>query len=144
MKISARNVLAGTVSKVTKGAVNAEVDLTLEGGDKVAAVINNGIDIAGVANVRIMALEALGPNGEGSSTNTSLAIQWAADHGARIIHLSLGTNTTVIGPNEISNAIDYAWSKGALVLAAAAVNNTPMCTVSYPARTRNSGTTTPR
>ena len=31
-----------------------------------------------------------------------------------------------------------------LMLAAAAVNNTPMCTVSYPARTRNSGTTTPR
>jgi molybdate transport system regulatory protein len=42
MKISARNVLAGTVSKVTKGAVNAEVDLTLEGGDKVAAIITNG------------------------------------------------------------------------------------------------------
>jgi molybdate transport system regulatory protein len=42
MKISARNILAGTVSKVIKGAVNAEVDLTLKGGEKVVAVITNG------------------------------------------------------------------------------------------------------
>ena len=41
MEISARNVLAGTVTKVAKGAVNAEVDLTLSGGEKIAAVITN-------------------------------------------------------------------------------------------------------
>jgi molybdate transport system regulatory protein len=41
MKISARNTLAGTISKVIKGAVNAEVDITLEGGDKVVAIITN-------------------------------------------------------------------------------------------------------
>ena len=39
MKISARNVLAGTVEKVTKGAVNAEINLQLEGGGKIAAII---------------------------------------------------------------------------------------------------------
>lgn len=41
MKISARNTLAGSISKVTKGAVNAEVELTLEGGDTVVAIITN-------------------------------------------------------------------------------------------------------
>jgi molybdate transport system regulatory protein len=41
MKISARNTLAGSVSKVTTGAVNAEVEMTLEGGDKVVAIITN-------------------------------------------------------------------------------------------------------
>ena len=41
MKISARNVLPGKVSKVTPGAVNAEVKLTLEGGDEVVAIITN-------------------------------------------------------------------------------------------------------
>jgi molybdate transport system regulatory protein len=42
MKISARNTLAGTVMQVTKGAVNAEVDLTLKNGEKIAAIITNG------------------------------------------------------------------------------------------------------
>jgi molybdate transport system regulatory protein len=41
MKISARNILAGKVDKVVKGAVNAEIDLTLEGGETVVAVITN-------------------------------------------------------------------------------------------------------
>jgi len=41
MKISARNVLAGTVAKVTKGAVNAEVDLQLAGGESIAAIVTN-------------------------------------------------------------------------------------------------------
>jgi molybdate transport system regulatory protein len=41
MKISARNVLAGTVRKVTKGAVNAEVVLALKEGDTVTAIITN-------------------------------------------------------------------------------------------------------
>ena len=41
MKLSARNMLAGTVTRVAKGAVNAEVDLTLAGGEKIAAIITN-------------------------------------------------------------------------------------------------------
>lgn len=41
VKISARNVLAGTVAGVTKGAVNAEVVLTLRGGETIVAVITN-------------------------------------------------------------------------------------------------------
>ena len=41
MKISARNVLAGKVDKVVKGAVNAEIDLTLQGGERVVAIITN-------------------------------------------------------------------------------------------------------
>jgi molybdate transport system regulatory protein len=41
MKISARNMLTGTVSKVIPGAVNSEIDLTLQGGDKVVAIVTN-------------------------------------------------------------------------------------------------------
>lgn len=49
MKISARNVLAGTVKNVTKGAVNAEIVLTLEGGDTVVAIItNHSVDSLGL------------------------------------------------------------------------------------------------
>jgi molybdate transport system regulatory protein len=42
MKLSARNVLPGTVTKVTKGAVNAEVDIKLKGGDVVVSIITMG------------------------------------------------------------------------------------------------------
>jgi len=42
MKVSARNVFSGTVSKITKGAVNAEVILTLKGGASLAATVTNG------------------------------------------------------------------------------------------------------
>jgi molybdate transport system regulatory protein len=42
MKLSARNVLPGTVTKVTKGAVNAEVDILLKGGDTVVSIITMG------------------------------------------------------------------------------------------------------
>jgi len=49
MKISARNVLAGTVKSVTKGAVNAEVSLALVGGETVVAIItNHSIDSLGL------------------------------------------------------------------------------------------------
>jgi len=41
MKVSARNQLHGTVTKVIKGMVSTEVDLMLDGGDTVAAVITN-------------------------------------------------------------------------------------------------------
>jgi len=41
MKISARNVLSGIVASVTKGAVNAEIVLTLQGGETVVAIITN-------------------------------------------------------------------------------------------------------
>lgn len=41
MKLSARNVLAGEVKSVTKGAVNAEIALALQGGEIVTAIITN-------------------------------------------------------------------------------------------------------
>jgi molybdate transport system regulatory protein len=42
MKVSARNTFSGTIAKVTKGAVNAEVLLNLPGGDQIVASITNG------------------------------------------------------------------------------------------------------
>lgn len=42
MKVSARNTFAGTVTAITKGAVNAEVTLSLKGGIPLTAVVTNG------------------------------------------------------------------------------------------------------
>ncbi|OHD75211.1 MAG: transporter [Spirochaetes bacterium RBG_13_68_11] len=39
MKLSARNVLKGTVKQITDGAVNSEVTLELSGGATVVAII---------------------------------------------------------------------------------------------------------
>jgi len=39
MKLSARNVLRGTVAAITPGAVNSEVVIRLAGGEEVVAVI---------------------------------------------------------------------------------------------------------
>lgn len=39
MKLSARNVVKGTILKVTHGAVDSEIALQLAGGDKIFAVI---------------------------------------------------------------------------------------------------------
>ncbi len=49
MKLSARNVFPGTVTQVTKGAVNAEVHLDLASGDKIVSIITNGsVDALGL------------------------------------------------------------------------------------------------
>lgn len=42
MRVSARNTFAGTVTHITKGAVNAEVTLSLKGGIPLIAVVTNG------------------------------------------------------------------------------------------------------
>jgi molybdate transport system regulatory protein len=42
MKVSARNTFAGTVTGITKGAVNAEVTMSLKGGVPLVAVVTNG------------------------------------------------------------------------------------------------------
>ena len=39
MKVSARNVFRGKVSAITAGAVNSEVELTTDGGDKLVAIV---------------------------------------------------------------------------------------------------------
>ena len=42
MKTSARNAFPGTVTKLTQGAVNTEVELTLEKGERIIAIITKG------------------------------------------------------------------------------------------------------
>jgi subtilisin family serine protease len=83
------------------------------------ATANNGIGIVGTNWViSVMPLKALDTDGKGDSSSVAQAIVWAADHGANLINLSLGGigfgHDTVL-----SDAISYAFNKGALIVAAA-------------------------
>jgi molybdate transport system regulatory protein len=89
MKISARNQLAGKVQKVVKGAVNSEVDLVLEGGETVVAIItNSSVDTLGLAAGKeafaiIKASEVIvgkGVDGSKLSTRNVLAGEVTAVH----------------------------------------------------------------
>lgn len=42
MSVSARNVFKGKISAIVEGAVNAEVELSLDGGDKIVAIVTEG------------------------------------------------------------------------------------------------------
>jgi subtilisin family serine protease len=83
----------------------------------IAAASGNGLGIAGINPwARIMALKAMDLDGTGGSIGIAQAILYAADHGARVINLSVGGR--VLTRHEQS-AIDYAGQKGALVVVAA-------------------------
>lgn len=77
MKVSARNIFAGTVSELTKGAINAEVTLALKGGDKLVSVITNesienlGLEVGTEAYAIIKASSVLiGKDLEGTRLST--------------------------------------------------------------------------
>jgi thermitase len=93
-----------------------------------AASANNGEGIAGVCpNCSIMPVRVLGEDG-GSASDVAAGTIWAVDHGAKVISLSLGGLFESYTQNE---AIDYAWSKGVIVVAAA--GNYGVSDVHYPA-----------
>lgn len=99
----------------------------------VAAVANNGIGVAGVApGAKILPVKVL-EGGSGSSQDIADGIRWAADHGADVINLSLGTAPggqllTILGVDTLMrDAITYAREKGALTVAAAGNSSTPLC-----------------
>src|SRR5262249_28675640 len=56
----------------------------------IAQVTHNGIGVAGIArNVKIMPLKVLSASGSGSVAGIADAIRFAADHGAKVINMSL-------------------------------------------------------
>jgi thermitase len=84
----------------------------------IAAVTNNGTGIAGVApGARILSGKVLNDTGSGFFSDIDLAMQWAADNGAQVINMSLEADIPC--PSGTQTAADYAWSHGAVLVAAA-------------------------
>ena len=99
----------------------------------IAAHINNGVGIDGAApGVRILPVRVLDATGSGIASNVAKGIIWAADHGARVINLSLGGDRS----EGLQQAIRYANRKQAVVVAAGGNNgqagNAPMYPAAFP------------
>ncbi|MBM3497136.1 MAG: hypothetical protein FJX74_00555 [Armatimonadetes bacterium] len=100
-----------------------------------AAAANNGTTLgSGIAalgyHAQILPIKTFDNTGNGTEADTAASIVYAVDHGALIINISAGD---VYYSQAEQDAVDYAWSKGSLVIAAAGnegdSNNRPM----YPA-----------
>jgi subtilisin family serine protease len=86
----------------------------------IAATPNNGVDVAGISwNDKILPVKVMDSTGHGQTSWLTSGIIWAADHGARVINMSIGGFPY---SQYVKDAIDYAWSKG-VVLVGAAGNN---------------------
>ena len=82
-----------------------------------AAATNNGIGVAGVSwGSLIMPLVVVDANNFAAYSDIASAIQYAADHGVRIMNISIGGT---LSSDALQSAVDYAWSKGSLIFASA-------------------------
>jgi serine protease len=95
----------------------------------IAQATNNGEGVAGIAyEATLMPIKVLNHFGSGTSADIADAIRFAADHGAKVINMSLGGG----GHSQVMEAaVAYARKKGTVVVCAA--GNSGVGHVEYPA-----------
>jgi len=90
-----------------------------------AATAGNRVGIAGVApDARIMPIKVLFRacatcQSTGEADDVSAAVRWAAEHGADVINLSLGSTTSAVFGPGFADAVRDAWALGAIPVVAA-------------------------
>ena len=98
-----------------------------------AAATNNGVGVAGLGYYSsIMNGKVLDDTGSGYYSWIANGITWATDNGAKVINMSLGGTAA---DSTLASAVDYAWSKGVVVVAAAGNNGDSI--PFYPAYYKN-------
>ena len=116
---------ANFLGKGTKGAPDNNWQDENGHGTHVSGIISGTSSskpgVAACANVKVMPIKALGADGTGVSIEINRAIQWAAEHGADIINLSLGhLNSVTSVPSKFDSSLfRYLKDKGVIVFAAA-------------------------
>ncbi|MDP9270897.1 MAG: S8 family serine peptidase, partial [Chloroflexota bacterium] len=129
----AGSLVAGT--SVFDGS-NGQTDLNGHGtwmAGIVAAQTDNGAGIAGIgyAGVRVMPVTVLGADGTGQDSDIITGVVYAADHGADVILMAF--SNPAFSP-ALQAAIDYAWSRGSVLVAATGNNGSDVAT--FPAGDR--------
>ncbi|MCL5962695.1 MAG: S8 family peptidase [Chloroflexi bacterium] len=95
----------------------------------IAQSTNNGLGVAGIAfRAKIMPVKVLDSTGSGTTSQVAAGIKWAADNGAQVMNLSLGSPDY---SGMLEDAVNYAYNKGVVVVAAA--GNAGASSVGYPA-----------
>ncbi|MFM7676617.1 MAG: S8 family serine peptidase [Synechococcus sp.] len=80
----------------------------------------NSFGTTGIAyGAKIMPVKVLSDSGQGTWSSVANGIRYAADNGANIINLSLGS---LVSNPTLQNAVAYAWNKGVAVIMAAGNN----------------------
>ncbi|MGM9472404.1 S8 family serine peptidase [Pseudarthrobacter sp. YS3] len=83
----------------------------------VAAKYNNNEGVAGVCpECDILDVKVLNDTGSGSSSAIAQGIDWAVDHGAKVINMSLGQR---VSSRTLEAAVNNAWNQGVVLVAAA-------------------------
>ncbi len=87
----------------------------------IAQTTNNAYGVAGIANqCAIMPLKVLDADGSGSFSALADALYYAADHGAKVVNMSLGAP---VPSSAVEDALNYAHSKGVTLVAATGNDN---------------------
>jgi thermitase len=83
----------------------------------IAANINNGIGIAGVAgDVKLLSVKVVEDKGMVWPSNVARGIIWAVDHGAQVINMSFTISSDT---KSLADAVKYAADHGVVMFAAA-------------------------
>ncbi|MEY2469033.1 MAG: serine protease, partial [Actinomycetota bacterium] len=100
----------------------------------VGATTNNALGVAGMSQVKILEMKTLqyqggifGASCSGSTAGIAQAIIDSADQGAKVISMSIGGGSS----SAMQNAVNYAWGKG-VILVAAAGNDGGTNSIDYP------------
>lgn len=98
----------------------------------ISALVNNREGVAGISWYnKIMPVKVLDETGAGTTYSVAQGIIWAADHGAKVINMSLGNYADA---QFLHDAIRYAFDKDVVLIAASGNDNTerPGYPAAYP------------